>query len=82
VLTEASSREFNRNPSSVKKSADKGPVLITERGEAAYVILSYSAYTSLTNEQENVLERLAMPEGENIDFNLERDTSAPRDLDF
>ena len=31
------SQDFNRNPTSVKRQADEGPVFITERGEPAYV---------------------------------------------
>jgi PHD/YefM family antitoxin component YafN of YafNO toxin-antitoxin module len=35
---------FNQNPSKAKKLADKGPLVITQRGEAAYVLMRYDTF--------------------------------------
>lgn len=43
-----SSREFNQNTSRAKKAADAGPLVITDRGSPAYVLLSYEDYEALT----------------------------------
>ena len=34
-----SSREFNQNPSEAKRSAEDGPVIVTDRGQPAFVLL-------------------------------------------
>lgn len=46
-VTEVSSREFNRDSSRLKKQADKGPVVITDRGVRSHVLLSYRDYEAL-----------------------------------
>ncbi len=38
------SREFNQDLSRAKREADAGPVVITDRGEPAYVLLSCERY--------------------------------------
>ena len=40
AITTLSSREFNQDTSRAKKAARKGPVIITDRGKAAHVLLS------------------------------------------
>ncbi|WP_245502854.1 MULTISPECIES: type II toxin-antitoxin system Phd/YefM family antitoxin [Rhizobium] len=35
---------FNRNPSKAKKEASERPLVITDRGEAAYVLVSYAEF--------------------------------------
>jgi prevent-host-death family protein len=46
-VIEVSSREFNRDFSRVKKQADKGPVVIKDRGVRSHVLLSYRDYEAL-----------------------------------
>lgn len=82
MQTHTTSREFNQNPSAVKKSANEGPVIITERGKAAYVILSYGEYRQLTEGHKSVLDSLHMPGVENINFDPQRDLSTARDVEF
>ena len=38
-----SSREFNQNPSEAKREAETGPVIVTDRGKPAFVLLRYDA---------------------------------------
>ncbi|TAV19414.1 type II toxin-antitoxin system Phd/YefM family antitoxin [Rhizobium ruizarguesonis] len=35
---------FNRNPSKAKKEASERPLVITDRGQAAYVLVSYAEF--------------------------------------
>jgi prevent-host-death family protein len=63
-----SSREFNQDVSRAKRAADEGPVIITDRGEPAYVLLRHDTYCRLTGEGPTVLELLGQPGGEDIDF--------------
>lgn len=46
-VTTVTSRDFNREPSRVKKAALAGPVVVTERGKPAYALLRYDDYARL-----------------------------------
>ena len=63
-----SSRDFNQDVSGAKRLADEGPVVITDRGKPAYVLLKHEAYARLVGKRRSILELLADPEGEDIDF--------------
>ena len=47
TTTTISSREFNQDAGGAKKAADKGPVIITDRGKPAHVLLSFEDYQKL-----------------------------------
>jgi prevent-host-death family protein len=47
-ITTISSRQFNQDASGAKKAANDGPVMITDRGEPAHVLLSIAEYRRLT----------------------------------
>lgn len=47
MTTTISARDFNRDVSAAKRAAATGPVVITDRGEPAYVLLSIDAYRRL-----------------------------------
>ena len=64
TVTTVSSREFNQASSRVKKAADKGPVIITDRGEPEYVILKYDVFERLTGGHKSIADCLALPEAE------------------
>ena len=68
AITTLSSREFNQDTSRAKKAATKGPVFITDRGRPAHVLLSIDDYRKLTGKRQNILDLLAMPEAESIEF--------------
>ena len=61
------SREFNQDTGEAKRAAAWGPVLITDRGVPAHVLLSYAEYTKLTGKI-NIVDALACPGTEEIDF--------------
>ncbi len=63
-----SSREFNQELSKAKREALLGPVFITDRGDPAYVLLSIQEYRNLTDRQQNMIDLLAMPGAEEVDF--------------
>ncbi|AZE22438.1 VapB protein (antitoxin to VapC) [Pseudomonas chlororaphis subsp. aureofaciens] len=43
-ITTISSREFNQDTSGAKKASRNGPVIITDRGRPAHVLLSIEDY--------------------------------------
>jgi prevent-host-death family protein len=64
-----SSRDFNRDVSAAKRAASDEPVLITDRGEPAYVLLSIEEYRRLHGDGRSLAEVLSMDE--DIDFEPE-----------
>lgn len=68
TFTTLSSRQFNQDTARAKKAARDGPVFITDRGRPAYVLVTIEQYRQVAGEHENIVELLAMPGGEKIDF--------------
>lgn len=68
TITTLSSREFNQGLSEAKQAANKGPVLITDRGRPAYVLMSFEHYQRLTKKRRIVAGALAMPGAADIEF--------------
>ena len=66
--TFVTSREFNQNASEVKRAATKGPVIITDRGSPAHVLLSFAEYRRLTESRRTIVDLLSMPLGAEADF--------------
>ncbi|MGH3098113.1 MAG: type II toxin-antitoxin system prevent-host-death family antitoxin [Streptosporangiales bacterium] len=64
-----SARDFNRDVSAAKRAAAAGPVVITDRGEPAYVLLSIDDYRHLHDDDRSIVDRLSMDE--DIDFEPE-----------
>jgi prevent-host-death family protein len=83
-ITTMSSREFDQDAGGAKKAAEHGPVVITDRGRPAHVLLSFADYERLLGRGPSLAEALVMPGGEDIDFELPRLTgpmARPADLD-
>jgi prevent-host-death family protein len=68
TVTTFTGQEFNRNVSGAKSAADKGPVIITDRGEPSYVLISIAEYRALSQRGRKLSELLAMPGGDAIQF--------------
>lgn len=68
TITTLSSREFNHDAGKAKKAARNGPVIITERGRPAHVLLTIEEYQRLTGQQTSIVELLAMPDAGEIEF--------------
>lgn len=67
-----SSREFNQDASKAKKAAQGGPVFITDRGRPAHVLLTIEAYQKLTGGSASIVDMLALPGVEDIEFEAPR----------
>ena len=68
TVTTLTSRDFNQDVSGAKRAADVGTVVITDRGKPAYVLMRHEAYQRLKADQRSFSERLAMQDGDDIDF--------------
>ena len=66
TITILSSREFNQDTSRAKKAAEAGPVIITDRGRPAHVLLSIEDYRRMSGEKRSIAAALAMDA--DIDF--------------
>jgi prevent-host-death family protein len=61
ALTTISSREFNQDAGKAKRAARSGPVIITDRGRPAHVLLTIEDYRRLRGEPEtSVVDLLAL----------------------
>jgi len=67
-ITTLTSREFNQDTSGAKKAASRGPVFITDRGRPAHVLLSIKEYQEITSKGKSILDLLAMPDADLIEF--------------
>ena len=84
TITTISSREFNQDAGGAKKAADKGPVIITDRGRPAHVLLTFEAYQRLLGAGPSLLEALSQKEDGDFEFEPPRmgnDISRPVDFD-
>ena len=73
------SREFNQATSVAKRAAHRGPVFVTNRGQATHVLLSYEDYRALVRGSPTLVELLcATPGVGEIDLPLPRRVDLPR----
>ena len=85
AITTLSGREFNQDIARAKRAAEKGPVIITDRGAPAFVLQRYEDWRRQAGAGPGVslLDALADPAGEGIDFEpprAEGPFSRPADL--
>lgn len=81
-VTTLSSREFNQDTSRAKRASLAGPVFITDRGRPAHVLLSMEDYQRLVSGDTNIVELLAMPGTEDIEFKPPRAAGLSRAADL
>lgn len=67
-MTMMSAREFNRDVSAAKREANRAPVVITDRGEPAYVLLSIDEYRRMGERGSSLVDRLSMDDELDIEF--------------
>ena len=72
TITTMSSREFNQDASGAKRAASKGPVIITDRGRPAHVLLTIEAYQQLARKATRIADLLAMPGMGDVEFEAPR----------
>lgn len=82
TITTLSSREFNHDVGRAKKAASMGPVVITDRGRPAHVLLTFDEYKALTGGRTKIADLLAMPGVEDIELEIPhlRDPAQPADI--
>ncbi|MEV0687204.1 type II toxin-antitoxin system Phd/YefM family antitoxin [Nocardia sp. NPDC050378] len=66
-MSTMSARELNQDVSAAKRAALQGPVVITDRGEEAFVLLSIAEYRRLRADSQDLVSRLSMDD-DDIDF--------------
>ena len=71
-ITTISSREFNQDAGGAKRAAEKGPVIITDRGRPSHVLLSFEEYRKLAGAGRSLFEMVAQDEDDDIDFDPPR----------
>ncbi|WP_105383542.1 type II toxin-antitoxin system Phd/YefM family antitoxin [Neorhizobium alkalisoli] len=81
-ITRLSSRELNHDVSRAKKAAEKGPVVITDRGRPSHVLMTYSEFERLTGKTRNLVLALSEPGLSDIDLDPPRVEIAPRRIDL
>jgi prevent-host-death family protein len=67
-VTTLTSREFNQDTAGAKKAAANGPVIITDRGQPAHVLITYERFQELTGAHSDIVSLLGMADGAEIDF--------------
>lgn len=72
MITTLSSREFNQDTSRAKKAAKTGPVLITDRGRPAHVLMTFSEYERVTGKSKSILDLVGMKSAGDIEFESEK----------
>ena len=55
-----------------KKLARQGPVVITDRGNPAHVLMTYDEYQKLTGAATNLVDALAMDDGADVAFDPQK----------
>ncbi|NTJ66574.1 type II toxin-antitoxin system Phd/YefM family antitoxin [Agrobacterium rhizogenes] len=81
-ITSLSSRELNHDVSRAKKAANKGPVVITDRGKPSHVLMTYSEFERLTGKRRNLVDALSMPGLSAIELDPPRTEIATRGVDL
>ncbi|MDD2742376.1 MAG: type II toxin-antitoxin system Phd/YefM family antitoxin [Rhodocyclaceae bacterium] len=82
MITTLSSREFNQDASRAKKAANEGPVFITDRGRPAHVLISIEEYQRLVGGTPSIVDLLAMPGMDEVDFEAPRAQRFTRQVDL
>jgi prevent-host-death family protein len=81
-ITTLTSREFNQDTSRAKKAARRGPVVITDRGKPAHVLMTFRHYERLTGQCRSIVETLSMPGLSDIELDVPRSRGLPRPAAF
>lgn len=74
-----SARDFNRDVSAAKRAAAESPLIITDRGQPAFVLLTVAEYDRLT-EKRSIVDWIQMDV--DIDFEPARLESKPQAADL
>jgi hypothetical protein len=64
------SRQFNQDPSSVKRAAKHGPVKITERGVVAFMMMSIDEYLEITGKTATIVDLIGASNTQDIQLDV------------
>jgi PHD/YefM family antitoxin component YafN of YafNO toxin-antitoxin module len=76
------SASFNQNPSKAKKEANERPLVITDRGKAAYVLVSYAEFQANWKAPKTLFAALRDPTADEREFEPERLGFDDRTIEF
>ncbi|ATN37816.1 prevent-host-death protein (plasmid) [Rhizobium sp. ACO-34A] len=82
TVTTLSGRELNHDLGRAKRAAKDGPVIITDRGRPAHVLLSFDEYKRLTGKTRTLGDMLAAPGAEDVDLPLPDRTELAKSVDL
>jgi hypothetical protein len=82
TITTLSSQALDQDITHAKKATKHGPVIITDGGKPAYVLLSFEDYQRLTRQHHNIADSLALPQVADVEFEPQRATITARPADF
>jgi PHD/YefM family antitoxin component YafN of YafNO toxin-antitoxin module len=82
MITTMTSREFNQDRAGAKQAAARGPVIITDRGRPAHVLMTYERFQALSGSATSIVDLLSMPEAGDIAFEPPRAAQIYRDADL
>jgi prevent-host-death family protein len=81
-MQKITSRQFNQDVGAAKRAASKSPVMITDRGKPAHVLLTYEAWRALGGPRRDLAASLSMPGLSEIDFDPPKATIGLREADL
>ena len=76
------SRDFNRDPGSVKRAALSGPVFITDRNKPSLVVLAIKDYERLAGRGLSLLDVLTPEDDHDFEFDPPRAQGSARPVDL
>ncbi len=84
TITTLSSRQFNQDTSGAKNATAAGPVIITDRGKPAHVLLTFNDYRTLTAHRQptKIADLLALNGTQDVEFLPPTPRDAARSADF
>jgi prevent-host-death family protein len=82
TITTLTSREFNQDASKAKQAAEGGPVIITDRGRPAHVLLTFAEFKKLTSQRAKIADLLAMPGVEDVELPVVRNEDLAQAADL
>jgi len=68
TTTTVSSRAFNHDIAAAKRAAESGPVIVTDRGKPAWVLLRHEEYARLIGGGARIRDLLDDPDSAEVDF--------------
>ena len=87
-MTTLTSREFHQDSAKIKRAAQEGPVIITDRGTPSLVVLNYEAYDAMAHPPlaprkfVSLLDALYDPASAHIEFEIPISRDYPKDIDL